>query len=143
MTIQQISVFVENKSGRLADITQVLHDNGIDIRALSIADTTNFGVLRMIVNEPDNALKVLLDKGFTVNQVPVAAVQLKDVPGEANRVLQALKSLGIGFEYAYAFTAHNEFGAFLVLRAEDTEKVAETLHNAGFTLLDSADLCRL
>lgn len=135
MYINQISVFLENRPGRLSEATKVLGDNQIDIRALSLADTTNFGILRLIVSDPVKAEKALGENGFTVSVTQVIAVQVTDEPGGLSRTLRCLQDVSIGVEYAYAFITRKTDGAFVILRVEDKEKAVEHLKNCGVTLL--------
>ena len=140
MLINQVSVFIENESGRLADATAVLDKHGIDIRALSIADTTSFGILRLICNAPDKAMRVLRDDGFTVSQTQVIAVKLDDVPGALNKVLQAVKGMGIDVAYAYAFITHKQDDACVILRVEQYEQAVLLLQQTGFELLPASEI---
>ncbi|MDD4493059.1 MAG: acetolactate synthase [Eubacteriales bacterium] len=127
MLIDQISVFLENKSGRLANVTKVLGDNNIDISALSIADTANFGVLRLIVNVPDKAYEILKNEGFTVHRTGVIAVSVDDKPGGLSKVLELLQESEIGVEYMYAFVGKSKDKAMVILRVEDTQKAISLL----------------
>ena len=120
MFIKQISVFIENKSGRLAEITAVIAKAGIDIRALSIADTTNFGILRLIVNKPDEAAKALKDAGLTVSVTNVIAIGIPDHPGGFAAAMKARADAGIGIEYMYAFISRDAGRACVILRMEDS-----------------------
>lgn len=140
MYIDQISVFIENRPGRLSAITKVLSDNSIDIRALSLADTTNFGILRIIVNDPECAEKVLKENGFTVSKTKVIAVQVDDTPGGLNSILERLNECAIGVEYAYAFITRNAGGAFVILRIQDNAKAADHLGAAGIKLLSPEEI---
>ena len=108
MFIKQLSVFVENKSGRLAEITAVLAGAGIDIRALSIADTTNFGILRIIVDKPFEAEAALKEAGLTVSLTSVLAIGIPDEPGGFAAAMKALAAAGVGVEYMYAFISRDE-----------------------------------
>lgn len=137
MVINQISVFIENHPGRLSAITKVLGDSGIDIRALSLADTTNFGILRLIVNDPPKAERVLKENGFTVSTTKVIAVQVEDTPGGLHRTLELLQEASIGVEYAYAFITRKTDGAFVILRVEDNDKAIDYLAAHGVHLLDA------
>jgi len=103
MQIQQLSIFVENKSGRLAEITEALANANVDIRALSIADTSNFGILRLIVDKPEQAVAILKEKHLTVLLTNVIAVGINDQPGEFAKAMRALANNNIGVEYMYAF----------------------------------------
>lgn len=125
MFIRQISVFVENKSGRLAEITALLASAGIDIRALSIADTTNFGILRLIVDKPDEAAKVLKDAGLTVTITNVIAIGIPDHPGGFASAMKSLADAGVGVEYMYAFISREEGCAFVILRVEDKDGASD------------------
>ncbi|MCL2031321.1 MAG: ACT domain-containing protein [Oscillospiraceae bacterium] len=140
MLIHQISVFVENRTGRLSDITGVLARNNIDIRALSIADTTDFGILRLIVNEPEKAVAALKGEGITVSKTEVVAVRLADEPGALHDILEALRERDIVVEYAYAFLTRKDADACVILRVEDNEKAVEALKTKGQTLLTGAEL---
>lgn len=140
MFINQISVFIENRPGRLSAITKVLGDNAIDIRALSLADTTNFGILRIIVNDPAKAEKILRENGFTVSTTKVIAVQVEDVPGGLNRTLDRLQEASIAVEYAYAFITRKQDGAFVILRVEDNKKAVELLQKSGVKLLTEQEV---
>lgn len=140
MTINQISVFVENRPGRLADITSVLANNGVDIRALSIADTTDYGILRLIVNDPEAALKVLKQEGMTASSTQVLGIAIPDEPGGFAKAIRILADAGVSVEYAYAFITPNVGNAYVIIRVENNEKAAGVLTGAGITLLDQADI---
>lgn len=140
MLIDQISVFVENKSGRLSDITGILKEESIDIRALSIADTTNFGILRLIVDNPEKAEAALKRGGLTVSRTQVVAVCLSDTPGSLNRVFELLKDQGISVEYAYAFITRKDDAAYVILRVEDNDKAIEVLSKNGVALLPASEV---
>lgn len=140
MLIHQISVFVENRAGRLADITGVLAENNIDIRALSIADTTDFGILRLIVSQPEKAVEVLKAAGITVSKTEVIAVRLSDEPGALHKILSALRSEDIVVEYVYAFITRKDADACVILRVEDNARAAEALKCAGEMLLTGAEI---
>ena len=141
MYITQISIFVENKEGKLKEITEVLFTANINIRAMSLADTTDFGILRLIVSEPERAIATLKAAGFTVTKTEVLGVALNDSPGGLNAVLSALADNGIALEYAYAFTAHlNDETAFVVLRVEDNQKAANALSGQGIHVLSDREV---
>ncbi|NLM09584.1 MAG: acetolactate synthase [Clostridiaceae bacterium] len=127
MLIKQISIFIENKHGRLAKVTDILGDNSIDIRALSLADTTDFGVLRLIVNYPDKARQILTDNGFTVSINDVIAIEVEDKPGGLAKTLTILEKKGIGIEYMYAFVNSKPNTAMVIFRVEEPEKALEIL----------------
>ena len=138
MVIKQLSVFVENQPGKLAEITGILKKNAIDIRALCIADTTDFGILRLIVSDPDRAEQLLRQQGFTVSITGVIGVGVLDRPGGLADVLQPLSDAGIAIEYMYAYVSKSERTAFVVLRVVDTQRALETLQKNGVTILDEA-----
>lgn len=135
MRVKQISIFLENKSGRLAQVSRVLGENGINIRALSIADTTDFGILRLIVNDPDKAYQVLKEAGFTVSTTDVIAVEVTDVPGGLADVLQLLDQSGINIEYLYAFVQKVSNAALVVFRVEQLEEAVKVLQQEGIRIL--------
>lgn len=135
MTVKQISVFVENKAGRLAEITRVLYDNNIDLRALSIAETRDFGVLRLIVDDTYKTACILKEAGYVFSITPVLAVAVSDEPGSLCRILQVLSDSGISLEYTYAFTASRQGLAYMVFRVENHEKAIEVLSKSGIPLI--------
>lgn len=137
MNIIQISVFVENKEGRLNEITQTLAANNIDIRALSIAETRDFGVLRMIVNRPDEAQSSLKEKGFVVRKTNVLAVEVEDSPGGLNNALSVLEKNGVNIEYMYAFVEKASDKALLVMRFDDIVKAQSVLEKNNISLVAS------
>ncbi|HZJ77826.1 MAG TPA: ACT domain-containing protein [Clostridia bacterium] len=140
MFIKQISIFVENKPGRLAEITQILAQNEIDIRALSIADTTDYGILRLIVSKPDEAVAAIKKEGLAVSANEVLAIGIPDVPGGFANAINILADGGIGVEYAYAFITPSVGNAFVIIRVEDNEKAAKTLEEKGIQLIGQKDI---
>jgi hypothetical protein len=136
--VDQISVFLENETGGLADVVEVLARSAVDIRALSLADETDFGILRLIVNDTDRATFALKDAGFTVRKTPVVAVQIPDRPGGLATTLNALR--GIAVEYMYAFVRKSGEQALVVFRFEDADEAVETLLKAGAKILDAKDV---
>ena len=138
MFIKQLSIFVENKSGRLAEITAIIAEAGIDIRALSIADTTNFGILRLIVDKPDAAEKALKAAGLTVSLTNVIAIGIPDVPGGFAGAMKALADAGIDVEYMYAFISRDHGRACVILRVGDNEAALEVLRGSGIELLEES-----
>lgn len=136
MLIKQISVFVENKEGRLAEITETIAKAGVDIRALSIADTTDFGILRLIVDKPHETEKVLRDSGFTVSVTSVIAVGIDDVPGGFAKPMRVLANAHIDVEYMYAFISRDTKKAYVILRVNDNATAAKALEEAEIALLD-------
>ena len=139
MIISQISVFIENKKGRLHEITDLLAEKKVDIRALSLADTADFGILRLIVNNPELAMKTLLDEGVTVSKTQVIGVKLNDEPGALAKVLDILSEGDIAVEYAYAFITHTKNDACVVLRVEDNDRATQALKQAGISFIESID----
>ena len=143
MLVEQIAVFLENKSGRLAEITAVLADNNVNIRALSVADTADFGILRLIVDKVEKAKEVLKENGFTVGKTSVIAVEVDDTTGGLARVLQCIKEAGINVEYMYAFVNKTGENAVLIFRFEKMEEAIETLQKNGFTIISREQICAL
>lgn len=117
--VQQVSVFLENKSGRLAEVCLTLGQHAINIRALCIADTSDFGILRLIVNDPEKATAVLQEAGFSVGSTAVIALQIPDRPGGLGGVLQKLEAAGVNVEYMYAFFVRREGDAVVLFRVAD------------------------
>jgi hypothetical protein len=135
LKITQISVFLENKQGRIRDITQVLAEKKIDIRALSIAETRDFGVLRMIVDKPDFAYESLKEAGFVVRQTAVLAVEIEDTPGGLNNTLKILEENQLNIEYMYAFVEKASEKALMVMRFDDADKAQQVLEKQGISLV--------
>ncbi len=138
--IKQISVFVENKKGRLARITDVLGLEGIDLVALSIADTTNFGIMRCIVNNPDKAITVLKQNGFTASMTEVIVAEVPDRPGGLASILKMLDEAGISVEYLYSFVRTPSQNALILFRVEDIKGTMEALKNSDVRLLEESDI---
>lgn len=143
MSVKQISVFVENKSGSLARITKVLSENGIDLQALSLADTTDFGILRLIVNDPERAELVLNENHFTVKETEVLAVAIDDTPGGLHKVLSVLEKADVAIEYMYAFTEKTLDHALVILRVEDNSVAEKILSDNGIGVVDAEKLYNL
>ena len=143
MSLKQLTVFVENKQGKLVEITNALAKNDINIRALSIADTQDFGILRLIVTDYDKAEKTLMDAGFLVKSTSVVGVKIGDAPGKLSKALGVLDTNGINMEYLYAFMSRTEKHAYVVLRVADNDKAEKALEDAGFHLISDADVCKL
>jgi hypothetical protein len=138
--IKQLSVFIENKKGRLAKITGTLAQAGIDLVALSIADTTNFGIMRCIVKDPDKAIKVLKEGGFTASLAEVFVVQVPDEPGGLSTVLKALDEADISVEYLYSFVWTPDENALILFRVEDIESALYKLEQNNIKLLRAKDI---
>jgi hypothetical protein len=142
MKIKQVSVFIGNKKGRLALVTEVLKKAGIDIRALSLADTSDFGMLRMIVDDPDRCAAVLKEQDFLVQETDVIAVGIEDAPGGLHRILKILDENDINVEYIYATVAKRKDAAVVIFRVEDNQKAISVLAKNGIALIDSESLKR-
>lgn len=132
MNVTQISVFLENRAGQLSNITKVLSDNGVDLRAINIAETADYGVLRLIPADAQKASAVLLENGFIMAMTPVIAVAVPDRPGGLNSLLEALSEENIGIEYMYSVFSSNSGEALMVLQVGEAEKVAEILSKHEF-----------
>lgn len=143
MKVKQISVFLENKKGHLLEVMNVLSKSKINIRALSIADTSEFGILRLIVPDPDKAAKILSKNGFTVSENEVIAVGVSDRPGGLAEFLQVLFNANINVEYLYAFVAKSNEKAVVVLRTENINAGIKALKKAGITVLKAAEVYKL
>ncbi len=143
MRVEQIAVFLENKSGRLAEITRILAENEINIRALSVADTADFGILRLIVDKVDKAKEVLRSNGFTVGKTNVIAVEVPDCTGGLAGVLKVVNSADLNVEYMYAFVNKSAENAVLIFRFDDMDAAISTLQKKGFTLLTGQQICEL
>ncbi|MCX5834654.1 MAG: ACT domain-containing protein [Deltaproteobacteria bacterium] len=135
MKVEQISIFLENKPGTLESATRTLRDANINIRALSLADTSDFGVLRLIVNDVEKAKQVLKDAGFTVGRTNVVAVEVPDRPGGLHSILEALSRENINVEYMYAFVERSGENAIIIFRFNMTDKAIEALQKKGFKVL--------
>jgi hypothetical protein len=140
MKVEQISVFIENKSGRLAEIARLLGESGVNIRALSLADTSDFGILRLIVNDREKAKQVLKENGFTVSKTEVIAVEVPDRPGGLADILQTLDSEAINVEYMYAFVERCGENAVIIFRFDEIEKAIKVLTEKNFTILEGERL---
>jgi hypothetical protein len=140
MAISQISVFVENRPGRLADITAVLAKSSIDIRALSVADTSDYGILRLIVNDPKSAVEALRSEGMTASATQVLGIIIPDEPGGLARAIKVLSDAQISVEYAYAFITPSVGNAYVIIRVEDNDKASEILKGARIELIEQDDI---
>ncbi len=137
MKVEQISIFIENKSGRLAEITGVLGENGINIRALSLADTSDFGILRLIVDDSKKALKVLREQRFTVSITDVIGIEVSDSPGGLTAILKILDNNNVNVEYMYAFVERSGDNAVIIFRFDDIDEAILALSNNGIKILPS------
>ncbi len=140
MLVRQINVFLENQSGRLAEVTRTLSRNDIDIRALYIADTTEYGILRMILDKPEQAVDVLTKAGFTVSSTPVIALAIADKPGTLDHALSILSEGELSLEYLYAYVGRASDDAVVVIRVRDPELALSKLQEAGIRVLTSEEV---
>lgn len=143
MAIKQLTVFVENKKGTVVTVTDILSKNNINLRALSIAETQDFGILRLIVNDEVAAEKVLTEAGFLIKVVDTVGVKIGDEPGKLTAALSVLDKADINVEYLYAFMARTEKHAYVVLRVEDNAAAEKALSDAGFHMISEADINKL
>ena len=142
--LKQITVFLENKPGRMEEVTGVLAEKSINLHALSIADTTEFGILRMIVSEPEKAVRVLRDNNFMVKTTDVIAAAMGHSPGSLHKLLLEMSALDISIEYMYAFTSrHKEHDAIVVLRLAGQDAALEKLQSGSFPILGEGLLDQL
>jgi hypothetical protein len=140
MLIQQISVFIENQPGRLTEVVDVLANSQVDITALSLADTSDFGILRLIVDKPEVARAALRESGFIVKATEVLAVAMNDAPGGLASVLHTVTDAGITIEYMYAFVGKREGKAVVVMRVDQLDAAIEALRNDARTLVSARDI---
>ena len=136
MRAQQISIFLENKTGRLAEVTGILAEAGVNIRALALADTSDFGVLRLIVDDNQKAEAALKQRGFTVSKTNVVAVEVSDRPGGLHHILDLLHREGINVEYMYAFVQQSGDNAVMIFRFDHTDAAIQTLEADGLTVIN-------
>ena len=140
MTIPQISVFLENKAGQLADITGILSDNQVNMRAINIAETADYGVLRLIVDDATKASSILLEKGFILTMTPVVGVAVPDTPGGLSKVLSVISTAGIDVEYMYSVFGQRDGKACMIFRVADTDGLTEVLEKNGIGTVAGEDL---
>jgi len=143
MSLKQLTVFVENTQGSLVNITDTLAQNGVNLRALSIADTKDFGLLRLIVSDNDAAAAALKGKDYLLKITEVVGVKIGDQPGKLSKALSVLADAGVNVEYLYAFMARTEKHAYVVLRPTDNAAAEAALESAGFHLITDADVDKL
>ncbi|SOB57787.1 Amino acid-binding ACT domain protein [Pseudodesulfovibrio profundus] len=140
MKVNQLSIFLENRAGRLAEVTRILSEAKVNIRALSLADTSDFGILRLIVSDFDKAKEKLKEEGFTVGRTSVVAVEVSDDPGGLHNILSMLQDAGINVEYMYAFVQQSGDSAVLIFRFDRTEQGIEILQKNNITIIPGAEL---
>ncbi len=143
MFIKQVSVFIENESGNMADVLSVLGNNNIDISALSIADKADFGILRLIVSDPEKAVSILKAEGMIVKLTDVIAIGIEDKSGSLAKALDVLKNAGIAIEYLYAFIGKTVHGALVVIRADKPEEALNTLKSNNIPLVEAKEIYRV
>lgn len=138
--VEQISVFLENKAGRLAEVTRILSEAKINIRALSLADTSDFGILRLIVNDNAKAKQELKSRGFTVGKTDVVAVEVTDQPGGLHHILEILQKAGVNVEYMYAFVQQSGANAVIIFRFDNADEAVKFLNENGIKTIEGARL---
>ena len=143
MAIKQLTVFVQNKKGTVVSVTDILSKNNINLRALSIAETQDFGILRLIVNDEKAAEAVLAENGYLIKVIDVVGLKIGDEPGKLAAALDVLDKADINVEYLYAFMARTEKHAYVVLRVEDNAVAEKVLTDAGFKMITEADINKL
>ena len=144
MTVKQLSVFIENRPGRLSAVTKILGDNDVNIRAMSLADTKDFGILRLIVDDFEKAVSALKTEGFSVTTTQMLAVEINDRLGGLSEAMKALYNDNISVEYMYsAFINTKENTAYLILRVENVTAALEALSEAGFALISQQELASI
>ena len=143
MAIKQLTVFIQNKKGTVVSVTDILSKNNINLRALSIAETQDFGILRLIVNDEKTAEAVLTENGYLIKVIDVVGVKIGDEPGKLTAALDVLDKADINVEYLYAFMARTEKHAYVVLRVEDNSVAEKALTEAGFKMITEADINKL
>lgn len=143
MRAEQISVFLENKTGRLAEVTSILSEAGVNIRALALADTSDFGVLRLIVNDNKKAEETLKSHGFTVGKTDVVAVEVEDRPGGLHRILDILNKANINVEYMYAFVHQSGNNAVMIFRFDQIDEAVKLLEENGVTVINGSKVYSL
>ena len=143
MRIKQISIFMENRSGRLSSVLREVAKSGVSIRALSLADTSDFGILRLIVDKPDLCEKALKETGYTVSTTSVLAVEVPDRPGGLAGVLDVLSAADVNVEYMYAFVSRVTENALVVFRFEEVDQALEVLERAGISVVEASTVYSL
>ena len=143
MAIKQLTVFVQNEKGSVVSVTDILSKNNVNIRALSIAETEDFGILRLIVNDEVAAEKVLAENGYLIKVIDVVGVKIGDEPGKLTEALAVMDKANINVEYLYAFMARTDKHAYVVLRVEENDVAEDLLKMAGFSLITEADIRKL
>ena len=143
MKAEQISVFLENKTGRLAEVTGILSEANVNIRALALADTSDFGVLRLIVDDNIKAVKALKNRGFTVGRTDVVVVEVEDRPGGLHRLLDMLHKAEINVEYMYAFVQHSGENAVMIFRIDNIDEAVRVLEEHDVKVINGSEVYTL
>lgn len=143
MKVDQLSIFLENRAGRLAEVTRILSESGVNIRALSLADTSDFGILRLIVSDFEKAKEHLKAGGFTVGRTTVVAVEVPDKPGGLHGILEMLREAKINVEYMYAFVNQSGSHAIIIFRFDRTDQAIELLQKSGINIVPGEKLYAL
>ena len=143
MSLKQLTVFVPNEQGSLVSITETLAKHNVNLRALSIADTEEFGILRIIVNDTETGYKILKDEGYLIKDTDVVGVKISDEPGKLSKALAVLDAANINMEYLYAFMSRTEKHAYVVLRVADNNAAENALEAAGFHMITDDDVAKL
>ncbi|MBU0995613.1 MAG: ACT domain-containing protein [Proteobacteria bacterium] len=136
MRVKQLSVFIENKEGRIAEVTSIIAEVNVNIRAISLADTSDFGVLRMIVSNADQARDALKKEGFTVGETDVVAVKVEDKPGGLNKILHLIESSGLNVEYMYSMARIIDNSAVMIFRFDKTDQAIDVLTKSGLPVIN-------
>lgn len=140
MNVKQISIFIENKKGALSEVTKFIAESKINLRALSIADTQDFGILRIITDDPDSARDILRNEGYTVTATSVLAVALDDAPGSMAKILEILTNADVNVEYTYAFMSHIKDKAYMIFRVDNNDKATKALVDTGISVIGQKDI---
>jgi hypothetical protein len=143
MKVEQISIFLENKPGGLENVTRILRDANINIRTLAVADTSDFGIVRLIVDHVDEAVRVLKENGYTISRTNVVAVEVPDQPGGLHSILEVLAKAGINIEYMYAFVERSGQNAVMLFRFDNSDAAIDVLLNNNKTVLPGEKLYTL
>lgn len=138
--IKQISVFLENKTGALGEVVKFMAENNVNLRALSIADTEDFGILRIITDDPEGTIDKIKKAGYSAKLTNVLAVEIDDKPGSFSKIVDVLSNEGISIEYTYAFVSKKADRAYIIIRADDSEKAVELLKKSGIAVSGQQDL---
>lgn len=140
MTVKQVSIFLENKSGRLLDVTRRLGEAGVNVRAMCVADTSEFGVVRLIADDPDKARDILREHGFIVKETTVIAVEVEDRPGGLSEIIKPMVDQEMNIEYLYCFLGKSGKNAVVIIRVEEAEQAVGALKVAGFRVISEDEL---